>query len=419
MTPPLPTRDQLPDVLLEQATWVGWRSQTRSGDETKVPRDVTGGYASATDSATWTTFDEARAYAADGPADGVGYVFTAAGPFVGVDLDKCRDPETGQADDWAQELIDRLDSYTEVSPSGTGYHVITRGALPPGGNRTGNLELYDDARFFTVTGDHVEGTPTTVAARQDALDAIHDAYFDTVADAEPTHTSSTASGVQSGASVSVTGPGNDLTDDALIERASNAANGAKFSRLWRGDTTGYDSHSEADMALCSMLAFWTAGDAQQIDRLVRDSGLYRPKWDAVHFSDGSTYGETTIDRAIAGTTEYYQSSRGLGVGGSGTTHAADSRPATDAGTASSPDRRASSADQPPTVPSPLGGREVSGRMQELTTQLEAALDENEQLQATLEAERAAREAAEARVRELEAAADEERGGWSLFGWLRS
>ncbi|WP_042662068.1 bacteriophage-like protein [Haloferax sp. ATB1] len=417
MTPPLPTRDQLPDSLLEQATWVGWRRQTRSGDETKVPRDVTGGYASATDPATWTTFDEARAYAADGSADGVGYVFTDDDSFVGIDLDKCRDPETGVTDDWAQKLIDRLDSYTEVSPSRTGYHVIIRGTLPPGGNRTGNLELYDDARFFTVTGDHVAGTPTTVGDRQDALDVIHDAYFETPAAVESaTTTPTTATATTTNGS---TGPGNDLEDDELIERASNAANGAKFSRLWRGDTTGYDSHSEADMALCSMLAFWTAGDAQQIDRLVRDSGLYRPKWDAVHFSDGSTYGETTIDRAIAGTSEYYQSSRGSRVSGSGATDAKASRPATDAGTAASTDQETSSADQPPTVPSPLGGREVSGRMQELTTHLEAALAENEQLQAELEAERAAREAAEARVRELEAAADEERGGWSLFGWLRS
>ncbi|RDZ43741.1 hypothetical protein C5B86_11960 [Haloferax sp. Atlit-19N] len=379
---------------------------------------MTGGYASATDPATWTTFDEARAYAADGSADGVGYVFTDDDPYVGIDLDKCRDPETGVTDEWAQELIDRLDSYTEVSPSGTGYHVIIRGVLPPGGNRTGDLELYDDARFFTVTGDHVDGTPTTVGDRQDALDVIHDAYFETTDDAAGAATATRSPSAQTDASASASGPGNDLGDDTLIERASNAANGAKFSRLWRGDTTGYDSHSEADMALCSMLAFWTGGDAQQIDRLVRDSGLYRPKWDAVHFSDGSTYGETTIDRAIAGTTEYYQSSRRSGVSQSGT-HAADNRSATDAGTASSPDRRASSAERPPSVPSPLGGREVSGRMQELTTHLEAALEENEQLQAELEAERAAREAAEARVRELEAAADEERGGWSLFGWLRS
>ncbi|WP_049904966.1 phage NrS-1 polymerase family protein [Haloferax gibbonsii] len=417
MTPSLPTRDQLPESLLEQATWVGWRRQTRGGDETKVPRDVTGGYASATDSATWTTFEEARAYAQDGPADGVGYVFTDDGPFVGIDLDKCRDPETGVTDEWAQELIDRLDSYTEVSPSGTGYHVIIRGVLPPGGNRTGDLELYDDARFFTVTGDHVDGTPTTIAERGDELEAIHAAYFETPAAVESaTTTPTTATATTTNGS---TGPGNDLSDDALIERATNAANGEKFSRLWRGDTTGYDSHSEADMALCSMLAFWTAGDAQQIDRLIRDSGLSRPKWDAVHFADGSTYGETTIERAIAGTSEYYQSSSGSSVGRSAAADAADGRAATDAGdTVSSTDRGASSADQPPTVPSPLGGREAVGRVKELTTQLESALDENEQLQATLEAERAAREAAEARVRELERDADEDSGGWSLFGWLR-
>lgn len=192
MTPPLPTREQLPNALLEQATWVGWRRQTRGGDETKVLRDVTGGDASATDPVTWTTFDIARAYATDGPADGVSYVFTDDDPFVGVAFDACRDSETGVTDDWAEELI---------------------------------------------------------------------------------------------------------------ERVSNAANGGTFSRLWCGDTTGNDSHSEADMALCSLLAFWTAGDAQQIDRLVRDSRLSRPKWDAVQFSGGSTDGETTIERAIAGTSD--------------------------------------------------------------------------------------------------------------------
>jgi Uncharacterized conserved protein len=81
-----------------------------------------------------------------------------------------------EVDDAALDIIGRLDSYTEVSPSGTGYHVLVTGKLPDGRNRRGSVELYDTARFFTVTGDHVKRTPTRVARRQDALTAIHREY---------------------------------------------------------------------------------------------------------------------------------------------------------------------------------------------------------------------------------------------------
>jgi len=90
-----------------------------------------------------------------------------------------------------------------------------------------------------------------------------------------------------------------------LEKARNASNGEKFQRLWNGQTRGYESHSEADLALCSLLAFWTGGDRSRIDRLFRQSGLMREKWDEVHYADGSRYGEKTIERAIAGVSEYY------------------------------------------------------------------------------------------------------------------
>ncbi|ELY62816.1 hypothetical protein C489_21106 [Natrinema versiforme JCM 10478] len=97
----------------------------------------------------------------------------------------------------------------------------------------------------------------------------------------------------------------DLEDKDLLEKARNASNGEKFERLWRGSTAGYESQSEADMALCCLLAFWTGGDHTRMDRLFRQSGLLRDKWDDVHYADGSTYGEKTIERAIASTSEFY------------------------------------------------------------------------------------------------------------------
>lgn len=96
-----------------------------------------------------------------------------------------------------------------------------------------------------------------------------------------------------------------LSDQDLITAASKAANGVKFSALYRGDTGGYGSQSEADLALCSMLAFFTGPDPNRIDRLFRGSGLFREKWDARHHGDGTTYGQGTVQEALAGKIDFY------------------------------------------------------------------------------------------------------------------
>ena len=91
-----------------------------------------------------------------------------------------------------------------------------------------------------------------------------------------------------------------LDDQQLIERAMNAKKGVKFAALWRGDITAYDNDaSDADQALVNLLCFWTGRDAARIDSLFRQSGLMRPKWDEKHFADGRTYGQATIETALA------------------------------------------------------------------------------------------------------------------------
>ncbi len=295
----------IPETLRERDQWVCWREEERDGKPTKIPvTPGAGGFASSTESETWASFEAALEYTETEHADGVGFVFTDDDPIVGVDLDDCRDLETDDVDDAALDIIERLDSYTEVSPSGTGYHVLITGELPDGRNRRGSVELYDTARFFTVTGDHVEQTPTRVARRQDALRAIHREYVDTERDtaseSEQRGGADNESPTTGAAGVDV-----DLEDEELLEKARNASNGEKFERLWNGNTVGYDSQSEADMALCCLLAFWTGGDRTQMDHLFRQSGLLREKWDEVHYADGSTYGEKTIERAIATTSEFY------------------------------------------------------------------------------------------------------------------
>ncbi|SEQ01342.1 phage NrS-1 polymerase family protein [Natrinema salaciae] len=293
----------IPTALQEHEQWICWRTQERDGKATKVPIvPGTGDYASATDPGTWRSFDDALEYYQRGDAAGIGFVFTQEDPFVGVDLDDCRDPETGAPNDAAREIIVELDSFTEVSPSGTGYHVLIRGSIPGDRSRRGPVEMYETARFFTVTGDHVNATPARVIERDGALEAVYNEY---IGETESPRNKDRVDAQQDAPSESESGDGVTLEDEELLERARNATNGEKFERLWRGSTAGYESQSEADMALCCLLAFWTGGDAARVDRLFRQSGLLRDKWDEVHYADGSTYGEKTVERAIASTDDVY------------------------------------------------------------------------------------------------------------------
>lgn len=145
--------DGIPDFLKVRPQWVGWKLETREGKLTKVPKIAgTNRGASTTDLLTWRSFEEAlEAYEAD-KHDGIGFVFCSADPFVGLDFDKVRDPATGDIEPPVLEYFLRFKKrYVEVSVSGTGVHVITRGKIK-GGKKKGAREVYDQDRFFCMTG---------------------------------------------------------------------------------------------------------------------------------------------------------------------------------------------------------------------------------------------------------------------------
>lgn len=291
--------DNIPDGLRDHDTWIVWRLERRDGDETKVPYNPTSGdHASTTDPTSWTGFDTAREAVEHRDFDGLGFVFTST-PYMGVDLDHIRDPETGELTDRAAWIVERLDSYTEVSPSGDGLHVLVEGEIPGSRSRTGDVEMYDTARFFTVTGAHVDETPATVNRRPDGLAEVYERVFG------ESEGSGEVVDFESVDADELEGPGNDLDDDEIVSAARSSKVGDRFARLWNGDNSAYPSQSEADLALCSMLAFWTSGDGAQIDRMFRDSGLYRPKWDEAR--GDLTYGQRTIVKALSGRDEqdYY------------------------------------------------------------------------------------------------------------------
>jgi primase-polymerase (primpol)-like protein len=286
---------KFPQELKAKAQWVG-----HTHDKTPI-NPKTGGNAQADNPETWGTFPQTvkyyEAHKENGIA-GVGREFSFYDPYCGIDLDHCRDPETGEIEPWAWEIIKRFASYTEISPSGTGVHIWIKGKLPPGAENQKNLEggrkieVYDVGRYFTVTGQHLAGTPPTIQDRDKELKTFH---AQVIAKPKPPTNSPGLS------------PTLSFADSEIIEKLRSAKNGEKFDRLWRGDISEYGGDdSGADLAFCDMVAFYTQ-DREQIDRLYRASALNRDKWDKRRGT--STYGAKTIEKALAGITETYQGPR--------------------------------------------------------------------------------------------------------------
>jgi putative DNA primase/helicase len=234
--------------------------------------------------------------------DGIGFVFTPDGPFTGVDMDDCRDPITGRLDPKAEELIRSFNSYGEVSPSLTGAKLWVRGKLPPGSRKRGNsllwpgdIEMYSADAYFTVTGMHLSQTPTTVEDRQQRLLDVYEQVFgkqEKVAGRKPAaETSVPLPHTQAGPE-----------DTAILAQAMKASNGDEFTRLFLGNTDGFPSESEADLALCRRLAFWVGPDEERIERLFNLSALAkREKW-----RDREDYRRRTIQTAMEDQTAFYR-----------------------------------------------------------------------------------------------------------------
>jgi len=286
--------ESIPVELKTRDRWLLWKLEQRAGKPTKTPYQADGRLAKVNDPATWTSFDTALAAYYRGGFSGLGVVLTDDDDLVGIDLDKCFDPDTGELDPEVARIVAELPTYCERSPSGRGLRLFGFGSLPQGGRRKGKFEFYETGRYLTVTGHRFNGH-SAIAEITPELATVHARIFGTgKADSKPVD--------------SKPGPVDppDLDDAALLDKARRARNGGDFERLWAGDASGHGGdESAADLALCNLLAFWTGGDPARIDRLFRQSGLMRPKWDKVHHSDGRTYGQATIGKALEGNRETY------------------------------------------------------------------------------------------------------------------
>ncbi len=270
----------IPEELKSQRQWVCWVD-----DKTPIdPLTLRG--ADTTEATTWGSFEQA--FKAIGKTatyknkDGImvrsevlGVGFVLANGYAGVDLDSHNNPIP---DGIVDEFTQKLDSYTEKSRSGDGFHIIGKSSKEPKAKRKKTvpfLEMYTQGRYFIMTGDVVESKP--IRDFTEEFIGLNEKYLPKVK--------------KPSAKANAT---NITLDDAeLLSRARKAKNGAIFDKLFSGDWTGYPSQSEADQAFCNMLAFWTGRDADQMERIFRQSGLYRDKCDK-----HPTYLAGTIQKAI-------------------------------------------------------------------------------------------------------------------------
>jgi len=262
----------------------------------KEPYQISGRKASTTNSKTWASYKDAVAAYKGGGFDGIGFVFTKDDPYCGIDLDHCL--VDGKLLVWAEELLTMLrPCYVEISPSGKGLHVIVR-AKKPGprcktGYGSGEVEMYAQGRYFTMTGEPWTASEPKITDGQKDVDAVYRKVF----------------GVERKPSQKPAQPApaaTSPTEEQVLEKIRSAKNADEFECLWAGDTTGYTSASEADLALVAKLTFYTGRDPALLSSLYRRSALALvPKNRAAHRGDLTGYVDGLVAKALSSNFKTY------------------------------------------------------------------------------------------------------------------
>lgn len=256
--------ENVPDELRQYRSWVLWRFEEKESGKkpTKVPYSVKGYPANVNTPSSWCDFDSAVSMLKQHPDHfaGVGFVLSENDPFAFIDLDDPYDEEKGYDEDSINKIVERhqliheaFDSYSELSPSGRGLHILCKGSVAQGRKRA-QVEVYSTQRFMTVTGNVLKSAP--ISDKQDLLTELWSEMgkdvkvYDDIPDQ----------------------PAKD-TDDDVCRMAYEASNGAKFADLYMGNwNIYYNSQSEADFALIDIVAFYTKNRGQ-IVRIFRSSAL--------------------------------------------------------------------------------------------------------------------------------------------------
>jgi hypothetical protein len=248
----------IPEELKQYNQWVCWKYEDRGeGKPTKLPYNPNNGtLANVNESYTWSSFDIAKLALKTYDYSGIGFILTDNDPFAFIDLDDAKSDEERLLQ---SQIFDNFESYSEISPSGSGLHIICKGSLPKG-KRKQSVELYTNQRYMTVTGDVYRNEP--IKDYQSILYSLWE-HLGGIDYSTPQHKFEVTSMV---------------TDAVIIDRAAHADNGELFRDLYMGNWQNHShkwsdgSQSCADQALINIIQFYTK-DTRQIKRIFRSSAL--------------------------------------------------------------------------------------------------------------------------------------------------
>lgn len=282
--------ENIPVELKNLKQWVLWSyyDDGKSEKPTKVPMQPNGQPAESDNENTWYAFETVLEALHNQPQlfSGIGFMFKA--PYVGFDTDKSIDLETEEIDPTALYILSRLNSYTEYSPSGTGFHVIVKIDKPLPTNRykkKGDYECYEEKRFFTFTGNVFKNQNEIQWRTNQAHEVVNKVFL------KPERKEIAAPQIA---------PGEKLSKEQVYEVMKRSKKAPKLQAFLNGDwmaAGNYPSQSEADFAFLSELAFFTQKDPQMMEEIFCESGMYRDKWHRKQ--NGSYFGMIEIEQAIA------------------------------------------------------------------------------------------------------------------------
>ena len=260
-------RTAVPDEMKERPNWVvvktWWNAEKSKYNKRPVNCNSDNGeYAESDNPETWTTFDNALKYLKEKGGTTVAYALDGKDNISCIDLDRCYD-ENGQQTALAKEVLSKCGkTYVEKSVSGNGLHIFgkTGGMDIRTFSKDGDLEFYQKEHFIAMTGD---------GAGYSRLES-----FDTPEMKELLSRKCEKREEWKGVCKGVKGL-STMTDRDVVEKASNAKNGDKFKRLYAGEDL-QNNHSNSDMSLMNLLAYWCNGDKEQMLRIFATSGLFRP-----------------------------------------------------------------------------------------------------------------------------------------------
>jgi primase-polymerase (primpol)-like protein len=306
--------NNIPNELKKLKQWVLWKKVRKNGKLTKEPFQTTNKHAKVNDPTTWTDFETAKA-ANNGNFNGIGFMFAEDDGFTGIDIDAIKDKDGNQitkiiesgkiVNDFAQKIVDQFASYTEITQSGNGLHIIIYGKKPEKGckkvlkEKECEIEMYSQSRFFVMTGNVFNNRP--IQKKQNELLKLHNEVFGSNGQVPKQST---------------TNHNNNNVDIKMVyERINRSKQANIIQNMLNGGKAGKDwSFSERDQSLCNHLAFFSNKDPYIIDQIIRNNPVYRKKWDNPHYEDGTTYGQETINKALQIKDEYdpsYNSDKNL------------------------------------------------------------------------------------------------------------